>query len=343
MDRGDRQGFTAFRGISIDAISSHVPDRVEDNLYFSDRFGEKFCNRFGAATGIKLRHLANDETTLDLCVEAATKLIVNGHPVQSADALILVTQTPDYKLPASACVAQHRLALGTHCAAFDVNLGCSGYVYGLWLASSLISSGAADNVLLLAGDTVSKLTDPLHKSTSPIFGDAGSATLVRRNVTAGTWAFMMGTDGAGYRNIIAPGSSMRSHSYDSAYLTGEFSDSRLHMDGAAVFEFATNKVPELITTLLEFSDLSVEQISKLYLHQANGLILKSIARKTGIALDKTSINLDRFGNTSSASIPLAITTDRPGSSDRSLLCGFGVGLSWGAMTGELGEFKTYVN
>ena len=343
MDSSVRQGFTVFSGISVDGISAYVPDRVEDNCHFSDRFGEKFCRRFGAATGIKRRHLADGETTLDMCVEAAQKLIANEHSVRSVDALIMVTQTPDYKLPASACIAQHRLELGTHCAAFDVSLGCSGYVYGLWLASSLISSGAAESVLLLAGDTISKLTDPLHKSTSPIFGDAGSATLIKRDLESGSWAFVMGTDGEGYRSIIAPGSSMRPYSYDSEDLTGEFSDSRLHMDGAAVFEFATCKVPELITRLIQLSDLSVDQISKLYLHQANELILKSISRKTGIALEKTSINLDRFGNTSSASIPLAIATDRPGSNDRSLLCGFGVGLSWGAMTGELGELRTYVN
>lgn len=335
-------GLSNFENVRIEAIAAALPPRRVTNEAFEARFGEKFTRRFGKATGIHARYLADEQTTLDLCVAAAKKLVQEGQSFAQVGAVILVTQTPDYDLPASALLAQHRLGLPTSVAAFDVNLGCSGFTYGLWLAASLIAAGSVEQVLLLAGDTISRVVDPDHRSTAPIFGDAGTATLITRHEGAARWSFLTGSDGSGSHSIIMPGSAQRDANVDLEKLAGEVTDGKLVMDGASVFGFATTIVPDAITRLLRHIGQSPDEIDALYLHQANELILKTIGRKVGVEPGKVVINLDRYGNTSSASIPLAIVTDRPDGAHLSVMCGFGVGLSWSALVAELEPFPVFL-
>ncbi len=336
------EGLSSFSDIAIDAIAAAVPSKNVANDAFESRFGEKFARRFGKSTGILERRVVEEQTTLDLCVDAAQKLFDEGHSFDGVGAVILVTQTPDYDLPASAIIAQDRLGLPRSVASFDVNLGCSGYTYGLWLAASLIAGGGVERVLLLAGDTSSKVVDPEHRSTAPIFGDAGTATLVSKREGAGRWRFLVGSDGSGNRAIIMPGSASRAASADIDELSGEVTEGRLFMDGASVFGFATTVVPEAIGKLLDFAQSEPGAVDKLYLHQANELILKTIGRKAGFAPEDVIVNLDRYGNTSSASIPLAFVTDGPAESHCAVMCGFGVGLSWSALHAQLDAIPTYL-
>mgnify|MGYP003625323799 FL=1 len=331
--------FSQFSGVKIDGIASCVPGKMISNSDLENIFGEKDMRRFGKSTGILERRVVTEETALDLCITAARELEKNGSDFETIEAVIFVSQTPDYVLPASAIIAQDRLGIPRGVPAFDVGLGCSGYVYGMWLAASLISSGAVRSVLLLAGDTISKKTDSEDRSTRPIFGDAGTATIISASESSEFWSFAMGSDGAGFDSIIIPNSAARQRELTEYGLDKNLIDNKLYMDGQAVFNFTSAVIPELIKELMERVGWAPDDLGGLYLHQANKLILNTIGRKAGIAAEKIASNLDRFGNTSCASIPLALVTSPvENEPHKAVLCGFGVGLSWGALALEIGEF-----
>ena len=336
MNEGESSSFSQFSGLQIDSIASCVPERRVSNSDLASIFGDKNMQRFGKSTGILERRVVTDETALDLCIAAARELERNGSNFKTIGAVIFVSQTPDYVLPASAIVAQDILGIPRGVPAFDVGLGCSGYVYGMWLAASLITSGAVRSVMLLAGDTISKTTDSQDRSTRPIFGDAGTATIVSASDCDSIWSFSMGSDGSGSNSIIIPNSAYRQKPL-AEYRLGESAiDQKLYMDGQAVFNFTATVIPDLILELLHAAKWESDDIDNMYLHQANDLILKTIARKTGIDMINVPSTLSRFGNTSCASIPLAMTTTpEVQSTENALLCGFGVGLSWGAMAGRI--------
>ncbi|MEH6714995.1 ketoacyl-ACP synthase III [Parasphingorhabdus flavimaris] len=334
--------FSRFSGVKIDGIASCVPEKKVANSDLESTFGEKNMRRFGKSTGILERRVVTDETALDLCIAAARELERNGSDFKTIEAVIFVSQTPDYVLPASAIIAQDRLGIPRGVPAFDVGLGCSGYVYGMWLAASLISSGAVRSVLLLAGDTISKTTDNEDRSTRPIFGDAGTATIIATSDAESVWSFAMGSDGSGSNNIIIPNSLYRQKPLAEYHLSESAIDQKLYMDGQAVFNFTATVIPNLILELLNAIEWRPDEIDNMYLHQANDLILKTIARKTGIGMTNVPSTLSQFGNTSCASIPLAMTTaNGVRSTENALLCGFGVGLSWGAMAGHICGSKRY--
>ena len=331
--------FSQFSGLKIDGIAICVPEKKVSNSDLESIFGEKNMRRFGKSTGILERRVVTNEMALDLCIAAARELEKNGSDFETIEAVIFVSQTPDYVLPASAIIAQDRLGIPRGVPAFDVGLGCSGYVYGMWLAASLISSGAVRSVLLLAGDTISKTTDNEDRSTRPIFGDAGTATIISASESSELWSFAMGADGAGFDSIIIPNSASRQQALNDYGLGENLLDNKLYMDGQAVFNFTAAVIPELIESLMQRVNWSPDDLGGLYLHQANKLILNTIGRKAGIAAEKVASNLDRFGNTSCASIPLALVTSPiVHGPHKAVLCGFGVGLSWGAMAFEIGDF-----
>ncbi len=333
-------------GSRIAGLVSCVPSRVVDNAPYFEQFGDK-ARDIEKMTGVRERRRVNDdETTADLCQRAAERLLDQlGWARDSVDALFFITQTPDFRLPATACALQARLGLGTHVIAFDVNLGCSGYPYGLWLAMTTVASGAARRALLLVGDTISKTVDPEDRSTAMLFGDAGTATAIEADA-GGTARFVLGTDGSGERQLIIAEGAYRKASAASVADTeapaeeaaGPRADA-LYMDGGAIFNFTLATVPPLVAATLEPAG-GAERFDAFLFHQANAFMLRHLAKKAKLPADKVPVNIDRFGNTSSATIPLLMTTDlaeRLGTEKMRLgMFGFGVGFSWGAADIEVG-------
>lgn len=326
--------------VRIVGIAAAVPTAVASWTDYIPTFGEAEMTKITENTGIRRRRIApRGVCTSDLCVAAAEPLLEELRVDRAEiDALIFVTQTPDYILPATACSIAARLQLSADCAAFDVNLGCSGYTYGIWLASHLIAGGGARRVLLLAGETASRNIHPQDRSARPLFGDAGSATLIEASPGAERMYCRFGTDGAGQNNLIIPAGGNRLPRTDITGETRQYVDGNdrslehLYMNGAEIFSFTIERVPPLLRQTAEDAGWSVEEVDAFVLHQANGFMLKHLARFAGIGLDKVPIGLDDFGNTSSASIPLLITTrlrERLAQGPaRLVLAGFGVGYSW---------------
>ena len=317
------------KGVAPRGIICALPANRVENDYFAGRFDEKTIKDVTALTGVSTRYVAApDQTAGDLCLAAAERLLEDLQwPRESVDALIFVSQTPDQRMPATACILHGRLGLSKNCQAFDVGLGCSGYVYGTWLVAALMAVGVR-RVLLLAGDTSSRMINPVDRSTAMLFGDAGSATAFEHDPDAAPAYFDLGTDGSGANFLTVPGGGFRpSDKQDPKADT-------LHMDGSAVFGFTISTVPKLIKAILVQADLTKDNTDLFALHQANRFILQHIGKKLGLSAEQLPINIDKFGNTSSASIPLLICTDMAKRITTQpmtvLMAGFGVGLSWGA-------------
>lgn len=322
--------------VGIKGIACAVPDNTVDNERYAAIFGADSVRKFINLTGVKKRQVAFDEQcTSDLCYAAAVKLLekLKWEP-SSIDALVLITQTPDYAVPATACVLQHRLGLSEDCAVFDVNLGCSAYVYGIWLTGMMIASRNMDRVLLLVGDTSNYGINQNDSSTAMIFGDGGTATALE-------WSegkdikYFLNTKGSGYRNIIVPAGHARSRSRKNA----QAAEYGLSMDGSAVFSFTITDVPKSINRFMSEFNIDKNDIDMYVFHQANLFILKHLMKKLGLQEEKVPVSIDRFGNTSGESIPLtlvdAIGGDESGGKLKLFLCGFGVGLSWGGVYLEM--------
>jgi 3-oxoacyl-[acyl-carrier-protein] synthase III len=330
-------------GVRLAGIASAVPPRRRGLADDAPTFGDADVKKISDSIGVKSRHVAYDGMcTSDLCFAAADRLLgALAWPRESVDALIFVSQTPDYMLPATSCCLQERLQLSKHCAAFDIGLGCSGYLYGLWVASSLVVGGGAKRVLLLAGDTITYRCAPLDRSVALLFGDAGTATALEADAAATPMAFLLGTDGRGRDNLIVKGGWFRNpHSEETASrVAGADGNTRsaedLFMDGAEIFAFTLREVPPLVQTVLQDAGWSIDDVDAFVFHQANQFMLKHLAKRLKIPGEKFVIAMEEFGNTSSASIPLATSARladqlRRGAL-RMVLAGFGVGYSWGAV------------
>lgn len=331
-----------FAGVRLAGVASAVPRAIRTIADDARKFGEAEMAKVSQTIGVRSRHIAGKGICAsDLCFAAAERLMRDLKWIpESIDVLIFVTQTPDYILPPTSCVLHERLGLSRECATFDINLGCSGYVYGLWVASRLV--GAKGRALLLVGDTISRIASPEDRSVAPLFGDAGTATALEAvGNTSTRMTFQLGTDGRGHRHLLVPAGGFRNpHCEETSKRTpregGNIrSDEDLFMDGAEVFGFSLNTVPGLITSTLDQAEWSLETVDAFVLHQANHFMLEHLARRAKLPRSRLVLALEDYGNTSSASIPLAMTTslaDRlAGSELRLLLAGFGVGLSWGAV------------
>ncbi|MEI6491219.1 MAG: ketoacyl-ACP synthase III [Verrucomicrobiota bacterium] len=302
------------------------------------------ARRVVSMTGIENRRVAPPHICAsDLCADAAERLISSlGWKKDTIEALVFVSQTPDYILPATACTLQHRLGLSHECAAFDVNQGCSGYIYGLWLASSLVESGLS-RVLLLVGDTSNRCVSEEDKSVAFLFGDSGSATAIER--AEATSHFVLGTDGSGARNLIIEAGQCRQRPNPGNCLRvevegGKRRPTELFMDGSEVMAFTLREVPPLFEQLLGYAGLQRGQLDAVVMHQANKFLIDNLARKIDMPTDRIPTSFLNFGNTSCASIPVTIATrlrDAVSSNPLTLaLMGFGVGWSWSACTLALG-------
>lgn len=321
-------------GMSVRGVIGCVPPKEVSNDKDYPWFEPADIRKVVAMVGIKSRRIVDDQTcTSDLCYAAAARLLekLNWDPA-SVDGLILVTQTQDYVMPSTSCLLQHRLGLPETCAAFDVNLGCSAYVYGMWLSNSLIQSGACKRILLLTGETPSKFVDPKDRTTALLFGDGGSATALEAVDDADARAhYIMMTDGKGGRDLIVPGGMFRDR------FPQDPSSLCLHMDGAHVFDFTRNRVPPLIRDLLDLSGTRTSDYAYFIFHQANEYLIKFLAGRAEIDLAKVPLSIGQFGNTGAASVPLTLAlagAPKGGSGDsyQVMLLGFGVGLSWGGVS-----------
>jgi 3-oxoacyl-[acyl-carrier-protein] synthase-3 len=330
------------RGARIAGVVSCLPPRVIENSEYEDQFGAGVAE-VTKMTGVLTRHRAEaNVTTSDLCEAAAERLLNQlGWEKDSVDGLIMITQSPDYRLPATACSMHGRMSLRTGAIAFDVNLGCSGYPYGLWLAMMMIQTGAAERLLVAVGDTSGKTIDPTDRSTALLFGDCGTVTAIERGGEDDVATFVLGSDGTGADNLIVPNGAFRTRTAEGKF-EGRDLD-RLYMDGGEIFTFTLKSVPPLIRKTIEEAGLTVDDYDAFLLHQANTFMINHIAKKAKLPKDKVPINMDRYGNTSSATIPLLMTTDvadqlRAGST-RLGMFGFGVGYSWASASINVGPLS----
>ncbi|HLA83409.1 MAG TPA: ketoacyl-ACP synthase III [Thermoguttaceae bacterium] len=324
-------------------IDYYLPEQIETNADLARENPSWLMDRFEAKCGISARCVAaKDETASDFGFQAARKLLDRRlvEP-EEIDFLLYCTQSPDYFLPTSACILQHRLGLKNEMGALDFNLGCSGYVYGLYLAKQFIETGAARNVLLITADTYTKYIHPRDRSVRPIFGDGAAATLVGRTEERGVIGpFVLGTDGAGAEKLIVPSGAMRlprsaETAREAMDITGCVrSKDHLFMDGLALMNFAMDRVPKAVDTLLEKTGLTFEEIDWFIFHQANRFMMKHLANASKIPWERMVYAMEDIGNTVSASIPIAMARyDEQHKflpSQKLVLVGFGVGYSWGA-------------
>jgi 3-oxoacyl-[acyl-carrier-protein] synthase-3 len=327
--------------VRLAGLSACVPKKVVSNSQHP-YFSQEMMSSFVKSTGVDERRIAaEDQTTSDFCYEAAQNLIKGlGWDKSEIDILILVTQTADFKLPVTSAILQDRLGLPTSCMAMDIPLGCSGYVYGLSTMASLLTLGAMKKGLLLVGETNSKVVSPFDKSTEPLFGDAGTASAFIYDPTAAPIPFTLGTDGSGHKAIIIPAGGARKKADEKAmeYLLVEEgitrNDCSLVMDGMDVFSFGISKAPANVKELLLYADRNIEDMDYFVFHQANMFMNSKIVKKLKIPEGKVPYTLGKYGNTSSATIPLTIVSELKeqltGADAELLCCGFGVGLSWGA-------------
>jgi 3-oxoacyl-[acyl-carrier-protein] synthase-3 len=324
------------------AVRTALPEAELPNEQLASEYPGWSADKIHAKTGIATRHIAAPgECASDLAVRAA-RLLMEQESIDPScvDFLLYCTQTPDYILPPTACILQHRLGLPMSCGALDFNLGCSGYIYGLGLAKALIETGQAQTILLLTADTYSKLINPADKSVRTLFGDGAAATLVKAGgEDSSIGPFVYGTDGAGACNLIVPTGGMRRPVVFQAELLPDDSGNArtvndLYMNGTEVFNFTLRRVPEAIQQLLAKAGMVQEAVDLFVFHQANRFMLDHLRRKLHIPVEKFVIAMEEVGNTVSSSIPIALEqAQKTGQLTRRalvMLVGFGVGYSWGA-------------
>lgn len=327
--------------ISIKGIANCVPKHTIYNKDYN-WISESERTMLIKTTGIEERRVAEEGVCAsDLCLVAAEKLIKDlNWQKEDIGALIFVSQSADYYLPASAIILQDRLGLSKHTLAFDINLGCSGYVYGLHVLGSLMESGKIKKGLLLSGDISTNSTNPKDKSTYPLFGDSGSATALEYDPNAEKMNFIFGSDGSQHQAIIMKGGGAKYKFHDDSLTEKEIDkgivrhELNLALEGLDIFSFSVKTVPPLVKRLLEETDTPIDNVDYFVLHQANRIINDTIRKKLKQDVEKFPSSLDKFGNTSSGSIPLTINkalNNKFDSPKKLLFCGFGVGLSWGAV------------
>ncbi|MFT4523145.1 MAG: 3-oxoacyl-[acyl-carrier-protein] synthase-3 [Bacteroidia bacterium] len=325
----------------IKAISYYLPEDVLSNQALVEQFPEWSIQKIEDKTGIKQRHIsADDELASDMAVKAAEKLFEEYAIDRSIiDFVILCTQSPDYYLPTTACIIQNKLGLSTSTGAFDINLGCSGFVYSLGICRGLIESNQAKNILLLTSETYSKFIDPRDKSIRTLFGDAACATLVSAaDGSSKIENFVYGTDGAGAEHLIVKRNSLRinDHAKTEEMIEDEYGNKRkmgdLFMNGAEVFNFSIKSVPVLIKQTLEKNNMEMEDVDYFVLHQPNKFMLDGLQRRSKIPKEKFLTYYEQCGNTVSSTIPIVLKESMKSGilkkGNRVLLAGFGVGYSW---------------
>ena len=336
-------------GIGIAGIACAVPDNQVTVDSFIPVFGEEIPAKFSAGTGIKAMYKAlPNQTAGDLAYAAAESLF--SHITidrNKIGALVFVTQSPDYRRPATACVLQHRLGLSMDCAAMDVGLGCSGFIYGLQTAMSLMEHSDMEYCLLLLGETASKLVHPLDRSVVMMYGDAGAAILLERQAAAKTTTLLR-SDGGRFKAIILPAGGFRdmNPSHDSFLCNDGIERSLydIYMEGTSVFSFSISDVPKAIQEYLRKTNTVPSDYDLFLFHQANYFIIRQLSKKLNVSKEKVPISLDKYGNTGGISIPLTLCSNYVECNigvKKILMAGFGIGLSWGVTSTEIDTAKVF--
>jgi 3-oxoacyl-[acyl-carrier-protein] synthase-3 len=333
----------SIEGIRIAGISACVPKHVYHNIDYK-WISKKEREQLIKVTGVEQRRIADDKTTTsDLCFAAAEKLIAEAAWNKSEiQILVFVSQSRDYPIPSTSCILQDRFGLSKTCITLDINLGCSGYVYGLSVIASMMRCSGIKKGLLLVGDISTKHISYKDKSAFPLFGDAGTATLIENTNKKEKIGFNLQTDGSGFDAIMIPDGGMRNHiskkSFEYKKISPGIIRHNIHLilDGIKIFNFALSEVIPNINVLLTEEKSQLENIDYFIFHQANLLINESLRKKLKLPKEKVPNTIHKFGNTSCASIPLTIVTELKKQVEKEklnfLLAGYGIGLSWGAVT-----------
>ena len=339
--------FLEFKNVSIVGMAAGVPETIADNLHPTkdDSISTEYSPEdFVKTTGVKERRVSFELTTSDLCYAAAEQLIVDlGWGKEEIGAIFFVSQTPDYILPATACILQDRLGLSKECYAADISLGCSGWVYGLSSALSLLSCGTIKKALVMCGEAKARFRGEKRR-LNPLFGSAGTVTAVEYQEGAYPIRFHFGTDGSGFDAIITPDGGSRNpgtiNSFDKEMLDGkETTRLQSRMKGMDVFSFGITTAPKSVKKLGEHYGFNYLDADWFVFHQANMMMNNMIVKKLKLPKEKVPSSMYHFGNTNGASIPMTIVAELKGKVEDKpttfVCCGFGVGLSWGTVA-----FKT---
>ena len=329
-----------YKGVGITALSAAVPKRVINNYEYTESFPaievKEVVDKIGA---FERRFTDADTCSSDLCFAAAEKLIADNNIDRTEiDLLVFISQTPDYRMPATSIILQHRLGLPNSTIAFDINLGCSAFIYGMSVVYAMMERSGLRKALILDGETRSKVYSPKDRRTAFIFGDAGVAALVERDDKFGESTFSLNSDGSrenlikidagGYRNP----SSVETLKEKVVDEYGNIrSDEQAYMNGGDVFTFVNREVPRDIKNTLEYTQRDKDSFDFLVFHQANNFINTHVAKKLKLDMDKIPSTIEKFGNTSSVSVPLTIVSelkDKMAGEKSLLLSAFGVGMTW---------------
>lgn len=325
----------------IKAISYYLPEQVLTNEDLLKDFPEWSIDKVTAKVGVTSRHLASDNETAGDLAEKAARNLFNEYSInpREIDFILFCTQSPDYYLPSTACILQHKLGIPTYAGAFDYNLGCSGCIYGMAVAKGLVSAGIAKNILLLTAETYNKYIHPKDKGNRSIFGDGAAACLISTNGIAEIKEFVLGTDGSGAKNLIVKSGCSRYKEKQNDYQIDEEghieSSDYLYMNGGSIFNFTLDTVPTMVKQLLERNELKKDEIDYYVFHQANKFMLNTIRKVCVLPKDKFYINMETTGNTVSSTVMIGLKDcieSRIIHKDmKVMVTGFGVGLSWGGV------------
>jgi 3-oxoacyl-[acyl-carrier-protein] synthase-3 len=334
-------GVVSFKGVGVSGMSAAVPKRTIFNYEHDIHFKKEDIKEVVDKIGVKERRFVDENTcSSDLCFAAAEDLIKGmGINRDEIDLLLFISQTPDYRMPATSILLQDRLKLSRSTIAFDISLGCSAYLYGLTLAYSMIASGTVRKALILDGETRSKVYSQKDRKTAFLFGDAGIAALVEGGEHFGESWFSLNSDGERESLIKIPAGAYRNMSSAETLkekVVDEYgnirSEEQGYMNGADVFNFVIREVPKDFKRIVQQSEIDLSTIDYYVFHQANSYINGFLAKKLKLPQDKLPSTIEKYGNTSSVSIPLTIVSELKNKLNghrRLLLSGFGVGLSWG--------------
>lgn len=329
----------------IKALGYYLPENVVSNEELVAEFPEWTVEKIADKVGVDKRHIAGDETVSSMAIKAAENLFAENTEIarEDIDFILICTQSPDYFLPSTACIVQDKLGIPKTCGAFDFNLGCSGYEYGLATAKGYIAAGIAKNILLITAEAYNKHIHPRDKGNRTIFGDAATATLISTDGFAEIGNFVLGTDGSGAESLIVKTGGMAFPEKANDLRFDEngnpLSSDHLFMDGASIFSFTLKVVPKMVRQTLEKNALTNEDIDLYIFHQANSFMLNHLRKKLKIDEESFFINMSEIGNTVSSTIPLALydALKEGKLKGNVLIAGFGVGLSWGACTLKISE------
>lgn len=327
-----------YKGVGIKAMAACVPAKKVYNRDLTDIMPEEEVEKMINSVGIHERRICDSDVfASDLCYQAAKKLMEdNDIDPASIDMLLFMSQTADYRCPATACILQNKLGPSKDCAAMDLTLACSGYIYGLSCAMAYASIPGINRVLFLDGEAFSKIVNPRDKVNVPLYGDAGTATLIEKG-DFGESVFILHTDGSGEDAVKIPAGMRIPLTTESLVVkereNGNFrSDVQLYMDGMEVFNFAIRVVPKGVKEVVKEAGSDLDSIDFLVFHQSNRFMTDFFVKKLKLPQDKIPYCIGHFGNTSSASVPLTIVSELHDKLDKRknvVMCGFGAGLSWG--------------